>query len=284
MVPIEVRLYDDNISHTLEQCGFYTFTGSKEPSGITYVVGQESNSGISIFTDNYLNRRTIKRDTADYKIAFLVESRVLYPKPYKKIHRVAKLVDLIVTHDMEVVNRYENSVFTPYGGSWVTEEDLERQWEKTKLISCIASDNTRTEGHRLRHSLVARFSQEYEWDLWGREYKKFESKVDPLANYMYSIAIQNGRYETYFTEILTDPFLLRTIPIFWGAPDIGKIFNTNGFYIFNTESELQHILEKISKDDYYSKLKYIEENYQIALTMRNSDELLLKAIKANRKS
>ena len=276
--PLEVRLYDKNIAHTMDMFGYFTFTGSKKPTNITYVVGRESDSGISIFTDDFLDRSIINKSISKHKIAFLVESRVLYPAPYKKIRKVANLVDLIITHDMEIVNEFENAVFVPYGGSWVTEEDLTQEWSKSDLISCIASDNIRTEGHRLRHWLIDFFSQEYAWDLWGRGYKKFETKIDPLAKYMYTIAIQNGRYDTYFTEILTDPFLLRTIPIFWGAPDIGKIFNLEGFYTFNTASELKSILDRIDKKDYLSKREIIEENYQIALKMRNSDELLAKAL------
>jgi len=283
MDPLEVRLYDNNISHTIGMFDYYTFTGNKRPTGIIYIVGKNTKSNISIFTDNFLDRKVIYRDNSKHKVAFLVESRVLYPKPYKKIKKVADLVDLIITHDMEIAEKYDNAIFVPYGGSWATEEDIGLKWEKSKLISCIASDNTKTEGHRLRHWLVDVFSKEYEWDLWGRGYKKFESKIEPLAEYMYTIAIQNGRYNTYFTEILTDPFLLRTIPIFWGAPDIGKIFNLKGFYTFNTASELKAILENINSEDYHSKKEYIEENYQIALTMRNSDELLAKALRKNLK-
>ena len=100
---------------------------------------------------------------------------------------------------------------------------------------------------------------------------------------MYTVAIQNGRYNTYFTEILTDPFLFRSIPIFWGAPDIGKIFNPDGFYCFETKKELEAVLKKISKDDYFLKSEIIEQNYRTALKMRNSDELLAAALRLRSK-
>ena len=275
----EVRIYDTNISHTLEMFGFYTFTGSKQPQTIVYVKDRPSESGISIFTDDYLDRITILGDGAQYKVAFLVESRILRPKPYKRIKKVADLVDLIVTHDMDTAIQFDNAVFVPYGGSWATEEELKVNWEKKKLISCIASRNTQTVGHRLRHRLIRRFAEKYQWDLWGNGYKSFQSKVDPLAQYFYTVAIQNGRYNTYFTEILTDPFLFRTIPIFWGAPDIGKIFNPKGFYCFETKKDLEAILEGISTEDYLLKSEIIEENYRTALKMRNSDELLAIALR-----
>jgi hypothetical protein len=277
--PLEVRLYDNNIAHTIELFGYYTFTGSKKPQSIFYIKDRMASSGISVFTDDYLNSELIIRDDAKFKVIFLVESRILRPVPYKKIREVAHLVDLVVTHDMEVVENFENAVFVPYGGSWATEEEIFQSWEKNKLISCIASRNTDTEGHLLRHFLIYIFSFKYKWDLWGKGYKKFNSKADPLAPYMYTVAIQNGRYSTYFTEILTDAFLFRTIPIFWGAPDIDKIFDNRGFYCFQNEAELQKILNVISPEDYASKIEYVENNYGIALKMRNSDELLAEALR-----
>lgn len=276
---IEVRLYDNNIAHTFDLFGFYTFTGSKKPRSISYVKDCAANSGISIFTDDYLESEVILGDTAPFKVIFLVESRILRPKPYQRVKEVAHLVDLIITHDMEVVDSFENAMFVPYGGSWATEEEIFKHWDKEKLISCIASRNTDTEGHLLRHFLIYVFSFKHKWDLWGKGYKKFSSKADPLATYMYTVAVQNGRYNTYFTEILTDPFLFRTIPIFWGAPDVHKIFDMRGFYSFQNEAELQEILEKISPEDYESKKEFIEINYRIALSMRNSDELLADALR-----
>jgi len=160
----------------MDRFGYLTFTGSKKPTSITYVVGRESASGISIFTDNFLDRSVIEKSIAKHKIAFLVESRVLYPAPYKKIRKVANLVDLIITHDMEIVNEFENAVFVPFGGSWVEEEDLTQEWGKSSLISCIASDNVRAEGHRLRHWLIDFYSQEYAWDLWAEDIKSSKLK------------------------------------------------------------------------------------------------------------
>jgi hypothetical protein len=196
------------------------------------------------------------------------------------IEKVAELFDVIVTHDWDIVERYPQAVFSPFSGSWASEEEISQQFEKKKLISCIASKNVKTYGHKYRHQLIYYFSHKYKWDLWGSGYRKFHSKVQPLGEYMYNIAIQNGRYDTYFTEILTDPFLLRTIPIFWGSPKVSELFDSRGFYIFDTPQELQLILDNISVEDYAMKKNHIENNYKIAASLRNSDTNLVNAIRS----
>jgi hypothetical protein len=277
-IPIRATLYDDNIAHTLDKYGFYTFTSGKRPKLIEYVKFPDISGDVSIYTDSYLNQNFISLDKSSFKVAFLVESKILYPKPYEDIHDVASSVDLIVTHDWEIVQQYENAVFAPFSGSWVTEAEWLKIYKKTKLISCIASKNTQTPGHLLRHKLIYNFSHQYKWDLWGSGYRHFSSKVDALGPYMYTVAVQNGRYDTYFTEILTDPFLLKTIPIFWGSSKVKEIFDERGFYTFDSNQELQKILENISQSDYESKLAFIEKNYQIAVSISNSDDNLARAI------
>jgi hypothetical protein len=278
---LRAKLYDQNISHTYDAFGYYTFTGSKKPALIEYSKDESQNYDLSLFTDDFFEESIILNDSSKTKVGFLVESKIYYPDPYVKIEKVANLFDLIVTHDKQTLQRYTNAVFAPFGGSWAEEKDIFNNWSKSKLISCIASKKIDTHGHLLRHRLISLFSKKYKWDLWGGGYRKFDSKRKPLASYMYSVAIQNGRYPTYFTEILTDPFLFKTIPIYWGAPDIGSIFNSDGFYTFDSDSDLQEILEKISPADYLAKKDAIEENYQIALGMRNTDALLFSAITSN---
>jgi len=281
-IPIRAILHDDNIAHTLEKYGFFTFTSGKRSKLIEYVKFPNTNGDVSIYTDCYLDPNLISADKSTYKVAFLVESKFLYPKPYVDIHSVASIVDLIVTHDWEIVRQYENAVFAPFSGSWVTESEWLLNHEKTKLISCIASKNTSTPGHLLRHKLIYNFSHKYRWDLWGSGYRSFSTKVDALGPYMYTVAVQNGRYDTYFTEILTDPFLLRTIPIYWGSSRVKEIFDERGFYTFESNQELQEILEQISLSDYRAKLPYIEKNYQTAISISNSDDNLARAILSKR--
>ena len=92
---------------------------------------------------------------------------------------------------------------------------------------------------------------------------------------MFQIVIENDKYETYFTEKLTDCFATGTIPVYWGAPDIGKYFNTDGMIIINDQIDLN----LLTSDYYYSKIDAIKENFDIVQKMRGSDDILYDLIK-----
>ena len=63
------------------------------------------------------------------------------------------------------------------------------------------------------------------------------------------------QYETYFTEKLLDCFATGTIPVYLGAPDIGKYFNKDG--IIDLTDEFY-----ISDELYHSKMEAIKDNLE----------------------
>ena len=84
---------------------------------------------------------------------------------------------------------------------------------------------------------------------------------------MFSVAIENGQYETYFTEKLLDCFATGTIPVYLGAPDIGKVFNPDGIITLSDEFD-------VSDEVYYSKMDAIKENLEIAKTMEILEDFI----------
>ena len=103
--------------------------------------------------------------------------------------------------------------------------------------------------------------------------KIFELGEDGLKNYMFSVAIENSSYNTYFTEKITDCFAVGTIPIFYGNKDIGDIFNPNGIIMLDDNFDIK----SLNKDLYQSKINAIKENFQIGL----KKIFLLRYIKKN---
>ena len=47
-----------------------------------------------------------------------------------------------------------------------------------------------------------------------------EAKADSVAPFAVHVAIENVRRAGYFTGKLLDCFLLRTVPVYWGCPDL----------------------------------------------------------------
>ena len=88
-----------------------------------------------------------------------------------------------------------------------------------------------------------------------------------MHNYAFSLAIENNvsRDDYYFTEKLVECIITGTIPIYYGCPNISKFFDIRGIITFNSQEELDFILNNLSEDKYKSMLKYAKENFNTAL-------------------
>lgn len=163
--------------------------------------------------------------------------------------------DTIFTHDQELLAISDRFKFVPAQGSWIVGPGI---YEKHKLVSMISSGKSWTEGHRFRLGWMDKLRDKV--DLYGRESNPIEFKEQGLCDYMFSVAIENGSYETYFTEKLLDCFLTGTIPIYHGAPDIGNYFNMDGILSLDE-------FDSISPELYHSKLDALQDNLERALKM-----------------
>jgi hypothetical protein len=195
-----------------------------------------------VFTDIRLEEAI--NDPAKRKIAWLIESPAFLDKD--RIVSLSKYFDIILTHNRELVERGYPFKFYPLGGSWINYWKI--YGEKTKLVSAIFSDKDLTKGHKLRHEIAERFRSKI--DLYGTGYKPINNKITGLADYAFSVVVENAREDWYFTEKLIDCFSCGTIPIYWGCPDIGRFFDIRGMRIFEDISELEFVLGGLDMDLY----------------------------------
>ena len=72
-------------------------------------------------------------------------------------------------------------------------------------------------------------------------------KLAFISEYKFVIAFENSSYPGYTTEKILDPFLVCSIPVYWGNPLIENDFNKMAFlnyFDFDSESDLhQKMLE-----------------------------------------
>ena len=145
----------------------------------------------------------------------------------------------------------------------------------------FASGKNTTTGHHLRHQIAESLKDKI--DIFGGAANTqrihdgsppWNSKSKIIDSYRFQIVIENDKYETYFTEKLTDCFATGTIPVYWGAPDIGKYFNTDGMIIINDEIDVS----KLTEDYYYSKMDAIKDNFDRVQKMQGSDDVLFELI------
>ena len=92
------------------------------------------------------------------------------------------------------------------------------------------------------------------------------SKYMLFEEFQFAIIIENTKQINCFTEKIMDCILTKTIPIYYGCPNISDFFDTTGWIVLETFT-LEELLSKLSilNDTYYNKYKdIIEKNYNKA--------------------
>lgn len=218
--------------------------------------------------------------------------------------------DLVLTTDDSILEKCNNAVFFPYGTTWLNknknnhrdslgtfnEEILNQVSDKVFNISFLTTGLVGSNGYSIRS------------DVWNNRnlinqetvfYSSTRIKTtDRVSSYVFSdtlhdgtlpnddkinifkskfsISIENSKEKSYFTEKLIDCFLTKTVPIYWGCPNIEEFFDTRGMIIFNSFEEF---LEKVNnlKESTYDEMKpYIESNYIAAQKYAESYSLRIQ--------
>lgn len=86
------------------------------------------------------------------------------------------------------------------------------------------------------------------------------SKIDFQGQYKFTIACENYVYENYVTEKIIHAYLARTIPIYYGDPNVTKIFNPKSFI---------NVSDYKSTDGLIERIKEIDSNPNLFLEMIN---------------
>lgn len=160
----------------------------------------------------------------------------------------------IITVQKEI--KHKNIIYSHNANPWFIGKSFDElnsldTPDKTKLISVISSNKAFTEGHRKRVDFVKKLKEYFgdQLDVYGRGITDFEDKWDVLANYKYSIAIENDYCEDWVTEKFFDCLYTHTLPFYYGCPNLESIVNKESFI-------------RINIDDFESSVKIIEHAIQ----------------------
>jgi len=293
MKKLKVNYYDSLMTkeNNFDPHQVWTMSRAWKPSRMQWVYGggmqscaaepmkplDENDVDVTLFTDKDLLSPMVDQVNTPHKVVYLSECRSIHPFAYQHILMVENKFDYIFTHDEKLLSRGDKYVKNVLGTSWVNDEEA-AIYEKTKLLSHIGSKNNWSRGHRLRHIIANAITGKYDFDLWGSAYTPFDSKLEPLKDYCFSITIMNAKHKHYFTETLVDTFRCGTVPIFWGCDNIGDYFNEKGILKFNSGPELINILDDLSEQKYHDMMPYIKENYEIAKKYVCVDDIIAENI------
>ena len=235
----------------------------------------------------YVNGEALKvlEDNSDKpKFIWLLESREIIPDQYKFIEEnydfVASRVDGIFTCDQRLTHEAGPDGKFLYcisnAAPWVMDRDV---YSKSKLVSMVASNKGYTVGHQRRLKVVeAYYKKQGGDDLfgWGLPQElPLTQKSTALKDYMFSFAVENANYPTYFTEKLTDCFACGTIPVYYGTAGVAQYFNPEGIIFLDEKKPWENIpWDKLTPEYYESKKDVIEENFETAKCMRVAEDYM----------
>lgn len=226
------------------------------------------------------------------RYGWICESKYIIPDVYSFLihnHKLlfANFYNKIYTCDRELLALNDKFVYAPNGSNypWIAKSDW-KIYPKTKLCSMFCSPKRLTEGHVYRHQL-ARLALDLGVDVFGGAHgtirtvadpqNPWNTKIDGIRDYMFSIVIENGVYEAYTTEKLTDCFATGTIPIYWGTQELPDIFDSDGVIWLQVGNE-REIFQSLTPELYASKQKAIQNNLETLQQLKIADDTLFELI------
>jgi hypothetical protein len=219
---------------------------------------KDKSANISIHIDYHVQ---YKVDNSKLNFAWLSESRTINPKLYEwceaNVEYLEQNFELIFTNDKSLLKlspKFKLVICSAH--PWVKQRGI---FEKTKLVSMIASNKSLCPEHELRKYVIDKFKDDI--DLYGRGYLEIEDKSIGLNDYYFTICMENLTYSNGYSEKITDCFATGTIPIYYGSPDIGEVFNEDGI-IWLTE---EFSIDDLTPELYWSKIEAVRDNYQRAI-------------------
>ena len=251
-------------TYGMDLCKYYNF--------IEYILC-DRDLDIYIDTQEYYPNNNIK-------IYFQSEPDAYY-SCYEFLKNNSHLYDYILCYDNNMLMNCTNVIVKLCGGTWIKDHSLDT--EKQYKISNICGWKQFTPAHVKRIEL---YNRQLEFNKWPITFfrssqgsilpdinqnpliaSSLESKIDLFKGFQFSIVIENTRERNYFSEKLVDCLITKTIPIYYGCPNIEDHFDTAGWIIIEScdiVNELKHKLCILDSSHYSKYIDAIYANYEKA--------------------
>lgn len=253
---ITVNLFDDTFRHDV--CS----VAGKTPRHVRYVRDRMEWDGVTLFVDGYVNRRDIVDGVrCPRKVGWLHEPACLHPENYEN-NPVDRFEFILTCHaPLLALPGYR---FAPYGGVWLPRAEWGLR-SKSKLVSMLIGDKLSAPGHRLRQAVAGVLPGVDFYGSWGQAVGYgWQAKREVLSDYAFSVVTETCREDNLFTEWLLDCFVMGTIPVFWGCPNLGEFFDPRGVLAFRDAEEAGYAVAGLSFEFYRSRLPYMANNFRLA--------------------
>lgn len=190
------------------------------------------------------------------RVAVLMESPI--DASYRRIDDVVRRFPIIFTHQRTLIEKGEPFRPLLFGTNWLgvrdskaTDEALNAPVEKRRMTSFIGSlEHPDVGAYRFRREIAEYVVSRGDVECFGKGIRPIAGKLEALAPFRFSIAMENASSDSYFSEKLIDCLLVETIPIYFGCPGIGDVFDVRGMLPFSSRAELHDIIDSLTPELY----------------------------------
>jgi hypothetical protein len=273
------------------------FSNFRPENSLVYDGLKALNKPITFFYD-YIPQNLEQLQINPYNFIMLHEPDEFFGM-HTWVKQNAHLFTGILTWNKELLNMLSNAILFHHigeGGCGMVENNYietfnEEHPNKSFYISYLSGAKSLVQGHKLRQEIYKLENQiniPKKWfytlnDFNKEEFKKggigrpdnhWLSKKICYIDVMFHIGVENVKYNNWYTEKITDAFATKTLPIYWGCPNLEDLgYDERGIIRFNSTKELVDIVNSLTPEIYYEKLPYMEYNCEIIKYHRIKDKL-----------
>lgn len=199
----------------------------------------------------------------------LIEPRSLQPESYNKAMLHYDRFRYIFTHDSQLLSFAPNA--KPI---WYWRDYELKDVPKTKNISMICGTKDMCPIHHERMKLADAIKDRV--DVLG-DYTGPRCTIDEAySEYRFAVVIENYRDDWWFTEKVLNAFSHKTIPIYYGARNLGYIFDDRGFIharkLWDIPDIIDILIDKGLREEYYRRQNVIRVNYEAVQRYKNFED------------
>ncbi len=182
-----------------------------------------------------------------------------------------KTYNYLMTHNEDLLKIIPKSYLFEIGTTWIHNYKFP---EKEFSVSTLVGSKLMAPGHELRQKLwfkenrikkiLTKFflsGNDGRIENYNNNPTLGDSKF-PLFDSQFHVCIENTKRNNWFTEKLIDCLQTKTVPIYWGCPNIGNWFNTKGFIMVDNLEDIVSACNSLNENTYKEKLEFIEENFE----------------------
>jgi hypothetical protein len=219
----------------------------------------------------YVDHECLKvQEGVGVNIGYIIEpEEVIADRFYADIINISHRFKYILTDKEEILAACPNAILFEFGTAWIQYNPFP---EKIYGVSTVIGFKAMAEGHRIRHELWKRkneislpqyfYASQHGGPAFdeGHHLKLDDYNREQIFKTQFQIVIENKQTEYWFTEKLCDCFTTRVIPIYYGAKQINRFFDTSGMFIANSLDEIINICNMIDENTYAKMQESISIN------------------------